>query len=69
MKKIFLILFISLLYCTNAFSQCAVCKATVASTNDKAANGLNGGIFYLAAMPFMFIAVIGYKWWKENKKS
>jgi len=31
------------------------------------ATGLNGGILYLAAMPFLIFGYIGYRWWKSNR--
>ncbi len=53
----------------SGYSQCAVCKTTIASSADgKSGEGLNGGILYLAAMPLLFMGFIGYKWWKQNKE-
>lgn len=68
-KKIFFLV-ISILSVLDAFSQCAVCKTTIASSADnKSAEGLNGGILYLAAMPLAFMLFIGYKWYRQNKES
>jgi dolichol kinase len=68
-KKIFFLV-ISILSVLDAFSQCAVCKTTIASSADnKSAEGLNGGILYLAAMPLVFMLFIGYKWYRQNKES
>jgi hypothetical protein len=33
---------------------------------EKPAAGLNGGILYLAGIPFVIMGFIGYKWWKSN---
>ncbi len=66
-KKIALFLFLVLASCS-AYSQCAVCKTTIASSADKeSAKGLNGGILYLAAMPLVFMGIIGYKVWRQQK--
>lgn len=52
-----------------AFSQCAVCKTTLASSaNEESAKGLNGGIIYLAAMPLLFMGFIGYRVWKQQRE-
>ena len=34
---------------------------------EKPAQGLNSGILYLMAMPFVIVGVIGFRWWKNNK--
>jgi hypothetical protein len=68
-KKWFLIL-IAVIGAMDAFSQCAVCKTTLASSADnKTAEGLNGGILYLAAMPLAFMLFLGYKWYKQDKET
>lgn len=68
-RKIAFIFFLSIAT-LSAYSQCVVCKTTIASSADsKSAKGLNGGILYLAAMPLMFMGFIGYKWWKYNKET
>lgn len=52
-----------------AYSQCAVCKTTIASSADQeSAKGLNGGIIYLAAMPLIFMGFIGYRVWKQQQE-
>lgn len=52
-----------------AQSQCAVCKTSLTSLDDKSAKGLNGGIIYLAFMPLAIISFIGFKWWKHYKET
>ncbi len=34
---------------------------------ERPAKALNGGILYLAAMPFLIFSYIGYRWWKSNQ--
>ncbi len=52
-------------------AQCAMCQATVES-NLKAGgttgSGLNGGIMYLLAAPYIAIAGIGLLWYKKYRK-
>ncbi|HMN32695.1 MAG TPA: hypothetical protein PKA54_04925 [Chitinophagaceae bacterium] len=67
MKKFLIVIFLFFAFQMSVYSQCAVCKATVESNHDKPSKGLNNGIVYLAAMPFIFIGVIGYRWWKSQK--
>jgi hypothetical protein len=67
LKKLVFVLFLSI-NSSFAFSQCAVCKTTIASSADKeSAKGLNGGILYLAAMPLVFMGIIGYKVWRQQR--
>ena len=65
-KKLSLIS-ILLLVMNIAYSQCVMCTKTAESLDDKGAQGLNGGIIYLAFMPLTIIIIIGYKWHKANK--
>lgn len=51
-------------------AQCAMCKAVAESDLDgggKAALGLNSGILYLMAFPYLLIATIGFFWYRHNK--
>lgn len=67
MKKLFIILFISFLFCKDANSQCSLCTRTAQQMGEKPAQGLNGGILYLMAVPFAIAGFIGFKWWARNK--
>ena len=71
MKNIFYILvllFAGLLFSAGLQAQCAVCTKTAMQMGEKPAAGLNSAILYLMASPFAIIGVIGYRWWKNNKK-
>jgi hypothetical protein len=52
-------------------AQCAMCTASV-ETNAKnggmTANGLNHGIMYLLAAPYLAAAAIGYIWYKKYRR-
>jgi hypothetical protein len=53
-----------------AEAQCAMCKAVAESDLDgggKAALGLNSGILYLMAFPYLLIGTIGFFWYRHNK--
>jgi len=52
-------------------AQCAMCKAS-AETNLKAGGGdprgLNMGILYMFALPYLLVFGIGFWWWSNMKK-
>jgi hypothetical protein len=54
-----------------AHAQCAMCKAT-AETNAQGggveAEGLNAGIVYLMAMPYVMMGAVGFFWYRSTKK-
>lgn len=50
-----------------ANAQCSICTKTAQQLGERPAKALNGGILYLAAMPFLIFSYIGYRWWKTNR--
>jgi hypothetical protein len=70
MKKWFHLFLLVLILCfllpgfTSA--QCSICTKTAQQMGERPAKALNGGILYLAAMPFLIFSYIGYRWWKSN---
>jgi len=73
MKQILSIalIIVSMLVVTPAFSQCAMCKASVESNieNDQkvVGRGLNDGIIYLMSIPYIVLGGIGYMVYKNWK--
>nr|WP_188373484.1 hypothetical protein [Winogradskyella haliclonae] len=63
--SLFLILFLSI----SAEAQCAMCRAVLESEEDQStAQGINDGIVYLMAIPYVLVAGIGYiVYWKFFK--
>lgn len=65
------LIIVSMLVFTPAFSQCAMCKASVESNieNDQKAvgKGLNDGIIYLMSIPYLVLGGIGYMVYKNWK--
>lgn len=54
-----------------SFAQCAMCKASAEAAQkegDTIADGLNVGILYLMAFPYLTLAVIAILWYRHNKK-
>jgi hypothetical protein len=52
-------------------AQCAQCSAVVATNSNNggtAANGLNKGILFLLAAPYLAVGVVGYIWYKKYRR-
>ncbi|RCW93221.1 hypothetical protein [Winogradskyella arenosi] len=59
-RKISLFLFTVVSF-TLSNAQCAMCRAVLESGEDQsAAEGINDGIVFLMAVPYLLVAVIGY---------
>jgi hypothetical protein len=56
-----------------AEAQCAMCRAqlenNVSNGETGIAAGINIGILYLLAMPYLIAIVLGYLWYKSSKKN
>jgi len=69
MRRVFLIL--GLLVQVSDWAQCAMCKATAESgqaAGSTEAAGLNSGILYLMAFPYLIMAAVGIAWYRSQKK-
>lgn len=64
-KKILMLVFSTVMVVV-AEAQCSICAKTASQMGEEAGRGLNGGIIYLAAAPFLILGYIGYRWWKSN---
>lgn len=77
MKKLLVILSLFFLLIAAApavQAQCAMCTATVESSSNEgssATKGLNAGILYMLAAPYLAVMAIGILWYKKyrNKKN
>lgn len=67
-KNIFLILlFLMISQFTNA--QCAMCRAVVEQGGEEMAEGINSGIVYLMAFPYVVVGIgmfLFYRNWKKT---
>ena len=83
MKKIkfyIALLSLTLMLCfvgVTAQAQCAMCKSSVESSNadnnpddrlTKFGSGLNKGILYLMAIPYVLAGTVGFLWYRSNRK-
>lgn len=61
MRKIIIILVLIFLVSVSAEAQCAMCRAVLESEEGQAAaEGINDGIVYLMAIPYILVGGIGY---------
>ncbi|MGB4774124.1 MAG: hypothetical protein WBP45_03040 [Daejeonella sp.] len=54
----------------NVYSQCAMCNLTAENSvknGNTQGKGLNSGILYLLAAPYLAVAVIGFIWYKKYR--
>ncbi|HMO38032.1 MAG TPA: hypothetical protein PKC76_01525 [Saprospiraceae bacterium] len=52
-------------------AQCPMCKIAAESNlkdGGQAGKGLNAGILYMLATPYVIIGVVGYIWWRNRKR-
>jgi hypothetical protein len=71
MKKLILFLLIFLIEVSNVLAQCPMCKQNVQAgleSGGKVGLGLNSGIIYLLAIPYLIAAAFGYWYWKNRNK-
>ncbi|MCB0735037.1 MAG: hypothetical protein H6608_11520 [Flavobacteriales bacterium] len=58
---------------SEAFAQCPMCRSAVESAMQNEGNtvgiGLNKGILYLLATPYILVAVVGTVWYRNYRKS
>jgi len=68
MKKILLIS-LFFFWGISSFSQCAMCRAVLESEGDGGmAKGINNGITYLMAIPYILVGLVAYGVYRVNKK-
>lgn len=71
MKKGYLILLFIIFFSLFSFhyssAQCSICAKTAQQMGEKPAKGLNEGIVYLAATPFIIAGLVFYRWKKSNQ--
>jgi len=63
-----LILFLLLLSHFSSYSQCAMCRAVLESGADTSvAEGINNGIVYLMALPYVLVAGVFYAVYRKMR--
>ena len=68
--KRFLLSLVFLLISFSASAQCAMCRAVLESETDNSmAEGVNNGIIYLAAIPYLLMGGLIWFIYKSRKKA
>ena len=71
--RVSLIGVVLLLVQETAMAQCAMCRTqlenNISAGDPGIAAGINTGILYLLAMPYLAVLVIGYFWYKSSRQS
>lgn len=61
---------ILILFVTDSSAQCAMCRTTIESTvsngRSNIATGINTGILYLLAAPYLIVVAVAYLWWRGS---
>lgn len=71
-KRILSFCVVFFVFVNGIFAQCAMCKAVVEAnleSGGSAGAGLNNGILYLMAMPYISILLFCLFWFFQNKKT
>jgi len=69
MNKLKVLILVFCFNVTDLFSQCAMCRAVLETQEDQSVSaGLNDGIIYLMAIPYIVVALIGFIIYKKFKK-
>ncbi|QNL51358.1 hypothetical protein H8S90_07215 [Olivibacter sp. SDN3] len=56
---------------TNSYAQCAMCTMSAEQSvqnGNTQGKGLNKGILFLLAMPYLAVGAIGYLWYKKYRR-
>lgn len=71
--KLFLLVIVIFVFSMEGSAQCAMCRATlennVSNGDIGIAAGINFGILYLFAAPYIVIALIGFFWYRASKRN
>tara|TARA_B110000483_G_scaffold9397_1_gene11165 strand:+ start:536 stop:745 length:210 start_codon:yes stop_codon:yes gene_type:complete len=69
MRKIIFLFFFSLTFMIEAQAQCSMCRAVLESeAGQETAKGINSGIIYLMAIPYLLVGFVGYQIFKMVRK-
>ena len=69
MIRILLFLFVGLLFLGEVSAQCSMCRAVLESGDlQETAKGINNGILYLMAIPYILVGIVGWKVFQILKK-
>ena len=64
------LILIGIFFLQDAVAQCPMCKIAAESNMEnggESGNGLNTGILYMFAAPYLIVGFISFMWWKNKK--
>lgn len=68
-NTLYIVLFLFFISVLDIEAQCAMCRAVLESDTDTSkAEGINNGILYLMAFPYILVGIIGYIIYKNRQK-
>ena len=70
-KNYILTICIFFLVAAEGLAQCPMCRMAAESNLENggtAGAGLNTGILYMLAMPYLLVAVLGFVWYRNRKR-
>lgn len=68
--KIFTMFFLLSVAVPELPAQCPMCRISAESNlknGGKTGRGLNAGILYMLALPYLLVGTIGYVWWRNRR--
>lgn len=72
-RVIILVILFVLVNAGDLLAQCAMCRTTLENNYSNGspgiAAGINTGILYLLAMPYLAAVIIGYLWFKSSRNA
>ena len=69
MRRIVFLIVLFVMLTADAQAQCAMCRAVLESEETQnAARGVNNGIVYLMAIPYILMAGLGYAIYRSRRK-
>ncbi len=72
LKLVLLSFVLVLLTAVATYAQCPMCRAAAESNlanGGSSGRGLNMGILYMLATPYLLVGTLGYIWWRNRKKA
>ncbi len=63
------VILLIVLVSVDSFAQCAMCRAVVEQGGEEVAEGINSGIVYLMAFPYLLVSVALFLFYRSWKKS
>lgn len=70
-SSVLLIAALSVVAAPTVSAQCPMCRMSAESNLENGGTegkGLNTGILYLLAMPYLLVGGIGYIWWRNRRR-